>query len=361
MKKVGIVTMVDNDNYGNRLQNYATYYTYKKLGTEPITIINDKRLNYKYSLLIMIKKRISYLYHKMIVKRTPIEKERLKRFKEFNKNIKFTKICQSINTVKKLNCDYYIVGSDQVWKPTYGRLSDMDLLTFADDDKKISYSASFGISKLPDKYKSKVKSELSKFKAISVREDAGKEIIKELNSKINVEVLVDPTMLLTADEWDLVASRPKQLDILNGKKFILNYFLGELSEKRKKEIEKFAKESNCEIINILDKNDPFYATGPAEFLYLEKNAFLICTDSFHSSVFAILYETPFIVFEREDNRVNMNSRIETLVTKFKLEKHKFNGKITTKNLETEYNETQKILNEERKKSFDFLKKSLGIK
>lgn len=360
MKKVGIVTMVDNDNYGNRLQNYATYFTYKKLGVQPITIINDRRLNNEFSLTQMIKKRISYYCHKIVKCRTKNEKQRLKRFKEFNKNIRFTKICHSINTVKLLNCDYYIVGSDQVWKPTYGRLSDMDLLSFAEPNKRISYSASFGISELPDNHKERTAKELSNFKAISVREDAGKKIVDELLNKKTAEVLVDPTMLLTSDEWDEVAVRPKQLDNLPKEKYILNYFLGELSEKRKKEIEKFAKENDCSIINILDKNDPFYMTGPAEFLYLENNAFIICTDSFHSSVFAILYSTPFIVFEREDNRVNMNSRIETLVSKFKLENHKFNGKITKDNLDNNYEKAHKILNDERNKSFDFLKKSLNI-
>ena len=71
---------------------------------------------------------------------------------------------------------------------------------------------------------------------------------------------------------------PKQL---KNDKYILNYFLGELSEQRKNEIERIAKENDCEIINILDKNGPYYETGPSEFLYLEQNAFLICTDSFH--------------------------------------------------------------------------------
>ena len=102
-------------------------------------------------------------------------------------------------------------------------------------------------------------------------------------------------------------------------KYILNYFLGNLSPKRRKEIERVAKENNCEIINILDKNDPLYVSGPSEFLYLEKNAFLICTDSFHSSVFAILYNRPFVVFDREEKGIeNMGSRIDTLINKFKM-------------------------------------------
>ncbi len=159
------------------------------------------------------------------------------------------------------------------------------------------------------------------FKEISVREEAGKKIVEDLTGRKDVEVLVDPTMLLTAEEWDNVSNKPEQLKT---DKYILNYFLGELSEKRKNEIDRIAKENGCKIINMLDSNSPFYKTGPAEFLYLEKNAFLICTDSFHACVFSILYNRPFIVFEREDNNVSMNSRIDTLLNKFHLQDRRYN-------------------------------------
>lgn len=165
-------------------------------------------------------------------------------------------------------------------------------------------------------------------------------------------------MLLTAEEWDKVSKRPKQL---NTDKYILNYFLGELSEKRKKEINRIAKENNCEVINILDKNSPFYQTGPSEFLYLEKNAFLICTDSFHSCVFSIIYDRPFIVFDREDKNVSMNSRIETLLNKFELQNRKSNGSITENMLNHNYEKAYKILEKEKEKSEKFLKEALDIK
>ena len=165
-------------------------------------------------------------------------------------------------------------------------------------------------------------------------------------------------MLLSRDEWDEISKKPKKLKT---KKYILNYFLGNLSKDKKEEIEKIAREENCDIINLLDKKSPFYECGPSEFLYLEKNAYLICTDSFHSSVFAFLYNRPFIVFDREDDLVKMNSRIETLISKFNLKNRKFNGKITKQNLEWDYTEAYKILEKERKKSNIFLKKSLSVK
>ena len=164
-------------------------------------------------------------------------------------------------------------------------------------------------------------------------------------------------MLLTDKEWSKLAKRPKQLKT---DKYILNYFLGKLSEERQAEIERIAALNDCEIINILDKEGPFYETGPSEFLYLEQNAFLICTDSFHSSVFALLFNRPFIIFNREDNQASMNSRLETLVNTFKLENRNYEQSITEANLNHDYTKAYKILEEERNKAHNYLNDALDI-
>lgn len=350
MKNVGIITIIDNGNYGNRLQNYATHKLLLKMKNDVITLKNAIRLNNYDTKIRTFLKIIKTLKEKK-------HPARNQNFKDFNKNIKFNK--NDINLLMDLNkkFDYFIVGSDQVWNPEFGRLRDVDLLSFALPEKRVAFSASFGMDKLPKENIEKVKKELLKFKAISVREDAGKKIIEDLTGRKDIEVLIDPTMMLKAEEWDEVSKKPKQLKT---DKYILNYFLGQLSNERKKEIERIAKENDCEIINILDKDSPFYEIGPSEFLYLEKNAFLICTDSFHSSVFAIIYNRPFVVFEREDGLVSMNSRIETLLNKFELQDRKYNGRITNKLLENDYKKAYEILEIERQKSEKFLKKALNI-
>jgi len=354
MKKIGIITIIDNDNYGNRLQNYAVQSFLEKLGTFPTTIKNKGRTNKIENKLKSELKKIKNIMYSLKISDT----KRLNKFKKFNKNIRITRKLYTPNDNLDHKYDYFICGSDQIWKPTYERGRDMDFLNFAQDKKRISFSASFGISELPDLNKKFYKKSLEKFNYISVREDAGKKIVEDLTNRSDVEVLVDPTMLLTADEWDKVAKKPEQLKT---DRYILNYFLGELSEKRKCEINRIAKENDCEVINILDKNSSFYCTGPSEFLYLERNAFLICTDSFHSSVFAILYNRPFVVFNREGKTVSMNSRIETLINKFKLKNREYNEKnITKENLNHDYTEAYKILEDERKKSENFLKKALDL-
>lgn len=355
-QKIGIVTINDNNNYGNRLQNYAVQVFLEKNNCKVKTIKNIPNTNNKDKNKIQYnKKRIKNCLHDVKIRLKNIVKpdKRRKKFIEFNKNIKFTKTVFNINN-KHIwkEYSYFIAGSDQIWNPKFGGLSDFDLLSFAKPEQRIAFSASFGIDKLSEeKLKEKAKKELQKFKAISVREDSGKKIVEELTGRKDVQVLVDPTMLLTEQEWDEVARKPEQLKF---NKYILNYFLGELSEKRKKEIDRIAKENNCKVINILDKNDPFYQTGPSEFLYLEKNAFLICTDSFHSCIFAILFNRPFIVFDREDSNAKMNSRINTLLNKFDLEDRRFKGKINEEQINIDYTEVYEILKKEKNKIEKFI-------
>ena len=295
------------------------------------------------------------------------EKNRLKRlirylnFRKFNKNIHFSNIyiykCKKSNLVKK-SFKYVIAGSDQVWNCTFINFSDIYFLPFVDPKKRIAFSASFGINEIPEDKRDYYKNRLNEMNKISVREERGKEIIEELTGRKDVEVLLDPTMLIETESWENVSKKPKQWDKIEEEKYILNYFLGKLSEKRRAEIERVAKENNCKIINILDKNDPFYSCGPSEFLYLEKNAFLVCTDSFHSSVFAILFNTPFVVFDREDSTTKMNSRLDTLLKKFNIQDRWFDKKIKDSQMIADYKNVNKILNEERSKAKKFITEAL---
>lgn len=211
MKKIGIITIIDNNNYGNRLQNYALQEYLKKMNCHVVTLKNDKYFNHK----VNITKQINFLlrYFKNKIKSSfEIKKGRKENFKEFNKHIVFNKkLITTHNQEINQEYDYFIVGSDQVWKPNYLRLSDIDLLAFADNDKRISYAASFGVNKVSKEYENKIKKEIPKFKKISVREEEGKHIIELLTKREDVEVLIDPTMLLTDKEWDKVMQKPKKV------------------------------------------------------------------------------------------------------------------------------------------------------
>jgi hypothetical protein len=357
MKKVACVTLSGNNNFGNKLQNYALQTKVRELGFECETLWQNsiRAENLIYTILIYAKYNI--LANKKI-------SDRENKFIEFNKkHIKYSPYkIDFFTNMKKINknYDYFIVGSDQVWNINMTHNYNLYFLEGIENQKKISYAASFGTYDVRKNAIKRIGKDLKLFKRISVREDVGKTIVKKISDRTDVQVLIDPTMLLTSEEWERIAQPTKEKI---PKKYILNYFLGELSYQRKKEIERIAKENKCVVINILDKTDPFYTSGPSEFLYLEKNAFLICTDSFHSSVFAVLFNRPFIIFDREQSGIkNMNSRVDTLISKFNLKDRKYNGTdITNKNINHDYKEAYKILEKEREKSIIFLKDALDIK
>ena len=349
MKKVNICTLTGNENYGNKLQHYALQTVIEKMGFKVDSTLFIYDNYFKYVIKNLLKRLLKKVYPTRYIK-----------FKKFDSNIKYSNNVYYRNKLHgREKYDYYVVGSDQVWNTTFPSFNLMYLLKNINEGKKISYAASFGIDYIKKEYLNDFSSELKKFNHISVREDSGVEIINKLDDSIETCVLIDPTLLLTGEVWSSLAEKPK---ILKHKKYILNYFLGELSEEKKEQIELIAKKENCLIINLLEKNDPFYFSGPSEFLWLEKNAFLICTDSFHSSVFGLLFNRPFVVFDREDKEEKMNSRLDTLLNKFNLKNRRYNGKkLTKENLNHDYSEAYKILEKERKKSKEFLENALDIK
>jgi len=363
MKKIGIITLNAN-NYGNRLQNYAVQEILKKYGYQVDTIRN--RVDVKSKKIFKTKGKIRKITKKIKEKLVRICYKnkiqlREKNFKYFdNKYINYTDFYITANNVPdnfEKKYDFFVTGSDQVWNPNFKRLTKLELLGFALPQQRISLSASFGVNNISDDGKENIEKYLNDFKAISVRETRGKEIIEEVLERKDVTVLLDPTMLLDRKEWEKIIQKPVQkLE----KKYIFNYFLGTLSKGRKEEIARVAKENDCEIINILDYNDLFYGCSPAEFLYLEKNAFLICTDSFHSTVFSILFNTPVVVFPREDKEEKMNSRLDTLLEKFDLKNRYYNGKIENDLLKAEYGNVNKILGDEQEKAKEFIETALGV-
>ena len=232
-------------------------------------------------------------------------------------------------------------------------MSDIDFLTFADKNKRISMSASFGINEIPNELKKYYRDRLMDFKSISVREANGKKIIKELTGRDDVYVLLDPTMLIPTEKWYEIMKKPKKWDKLKNKKYIFSFFL-RMQDEVPIEIQRIAEKYGCEIINIKNEKDLFYESGPSEFLFLINNAFLICTNSFHASVFSVLFNKPFVFLK---SRSEMNSRLETLFNNFNLNNRWFNGEIQQDQLNAEY-KTDKILKEERKKAQEFIKMAI---
>lgn len=195
---------------------------------------------------------------------------------------------------------------------------------------------------------------------ISVREEAGAKIVKALTGK-DVPVLVDPTLLLTKEEWSSIITRPVWY---KDEKYILLFFLSDVPAKVKNIVDKLAAEKGLKIINLMDKsNIDYYASSPDEFLYLIKNASLVYTDSFHGTVFSIIMRVPFVNCSRENFGMNMDSRIHTLLKLFDLNDRKGlkenNYKIDNP-FEIKYVNIEGILDKERERSKKYLQKALNI-
>lgn len=350
-KKIAILSIYDLNNFGNRLQNIAVYRLLKKLNYEPETVTVD----------ICGRKKIITHPIMNFLKFCKIQTDdaRYRKFLEFDKNIKLSKhkvvwrlgdeiVDNGINDAY----DFFVVGSDQVWNPDFAGYGFYFLDFVKDNKKKISFSASVGVTDISKEYAKKMQLNLSTFNAISVREQQANDLITSLTKRNDIITLVDPTMMIEPEEWSELAQKPENF---KKEKFILNYFLGEQSSERRKIISDFAEIMGYKIIDILDKNDSFYASGPAEFLWLEKNAELICTDSFHSSVFGILFNTPFLVFDREDDSKSMSSRLDNLLELFDLNDRKFTeNELTEKCLNIDYSKAHARLLLEQKRGVDFL-------
>ena len=353
MKRIGVITINDFNNYGNRLQCYAVQHYLENMGYVAENIYNS----YNTESFIM------YGGRKIIRKlrnlgRREIITLRSQSFAEFNKNIHFSRNrIMNGQYDKDLNSryDWFITGSDQVWNPCDSGRSEVDFLTFASAEKRVSFSASMGVETIPGEMKQKYREYLKDYHKISVREETAKAAIEELTGRTDVEVLVDPTMLLTATEWEQVSQKP---DISYNSKYILTYFLGGMGE-RAAAIKEIAETYSCEIIDIYDRKSPFYICGPQHFLELEKNAFLICTDSFHSAVFAFLFNRPFIVFDREQTAINMNSRMDTFLSKFGLQESQYTyERDVERYLVWDYTVGYKTLEKEREKARRFIVEAL---
>ena len=154
----------------------------------------------------------------------------------------------------------------------------------------------------------------SGFAHISVREDAGARIVKNLIGR-DVPVLVDPVMLLSKEAWLKVARKPR---VDTSKPYILKYYLGDEAEEER--IDLWAKENGFEVYELLnDKIPQLYSAGPGEFISLIANASLVVSDSFHCIAFSIIFKKPFIVYARRGSGNYMTSRLDTLLGKFGFE------------------------------------------
>ena len=276
---------------------------------------------------------------------------RKKRFKEFRTLLKMTPKLNADDLIgMEEQYDGVIVGSDQVWNDS---ITDFDTAYFLDfvksPEKKLTYAVSFGFEAIPDELKIKYKELLKDFRIYNMREASGVKIIESLlNKKANL--VLDPTMLLTRDDWDIIASKQSRKD-----KYILVYNLSP-SPFLIKTVKEIARSTGYKIIAIPFPLGGFLKAkaeltgGPSEWIGLIRNAEIVVTDSFHGSIFSILYNKIFYVCISE-----LGDRIYNLLNVFNLTDCLCTPG-TQLNLikKIDWEKTNRILAEERKKSLNII-------
>ena len=343
-------------NYGNVLQNYALQQVLLNYADNVTTIWNmpDNFLprswwywSWKEPIKIMINR--NGFRDKLKNGYFGIEMARQARMRDFaDRYINYRYDADLTSLDAEYDC--FVVGSDQVWNPNCDFKN--YFLPFASPEKRISYAASISSPDVPEAVKADYIKGLNGMKTLSLREQAGADLVDKLTGR-KAMVHVDPTLLLTADEWRKVSRQPTWY---HGEDYVLTYFLG----KRPPAVDEVIQSTGLKVVNLLDENVyEHYVTGVDEFIWAIEHAKLIYTDSFHGTVFSIIFRRPFVVCDRVGNSIEtkMTSRIDSLLQLFSLEARRGtieNNYSIEELLTMNYPDLEPVFTRECKRSFDYL-------
>lgn len=367
MKKIGTVTFHNAHNYGAMLQAYALQEILSKENKVSIINYRNNLIDNQYKLFRPFSKDIIKSAKNFVgdLIKYSTNKKRFDKFNSFmTDNLNLSKEYKNKEDLFSENLDYdvMITGSDQVWNPgIVGELSDVYTLNFGKDNiKKVSYAASVGNAKLIENNKEEFKAKISKIDNISVREkDAQNELTKVIEK--TVEVVLDPTLLLTQEEWNEKIKNCKE----EKEKYILAYvvekdeeyikILNELSEKTGLKVIHFSKR-NVGYNNVLRNA---YTDGPFEFVNLIKNAEYVIATSFHATVFSVIFNKKFFIIPHKTT----GARVTNLLNLLKIENRTCRTleefKKIDYNFKTDWKKVNKLLEYERNKSLDWLNKAIN--
>lgn len=376
-KKVGILTFHYAHNYGAVLQAYALKTKLTRMGYDA------EVLNYQNKYIARLYRKGTHIDYwkrdilpnrwgrlaKLAREQRYGKKEWLRQWQAFEQFI-HTKLMDdlsplSLAQVAECDCDTYILGSDQIWarELTHG-LDPVYFGQFAPQKRKISYAASVPNGDIPEGEKPLFKEYLSKLSHVSVREES---LAEELRGLLHTEVstVVDPTLLLEREDYeDLLYGQPLETEAYLFAYYVVeNPILTKLARIAAKQMGcklvelhyQRTKERDAELEQTGEQLDVEYVydAGPQEFLTYIRDAQMVMTNSFHGTVFSILFGKKFYsVYEK-------NGRIENLLDFLELgERHITAEEDFHPEQEIDYANSGKLLQEYRRKSEEFLEKAL---
>ena len=381
--KIGIITILKCNNFGAELQAFATQKKLELLGydAEIIDYLYFKHPKFKFTkrcrpfvhfslktkILEFVKYRIiSPILYNVIPYFSATLRKRNNKFDSFHlNNTKMSTTFSSIDELysEKFNYDGYLVGSDQVWNPGTGVTIEPYFLTFAQNNKpKIAYASSFGVTSIPSQYLPNYQKLLGNLDRISVREDAGAKIVKDITGR-KAEVVLDPTLLLNKEEWNRFGSGTNP----SPQGYVLIYEVHPSVQIQNLAF-KYAKEHNLPIYRIGVRGllnwgnkgiTNLCSIGPDDFISLFNNATIIFTNSFHGTAFSVNFAKQFYTVLSKQGK--KNSRMTSLLNILNLSSRIIYDSDEINNIKwkkVNTKESQELLNVERDKSVAFLTKSL---
>lgn len=305
MKKIGLMTWHHAENYGTAYQAYALktiierqgYHVdlidYRRLGSGPLEVIQLHKI-----IVSKLKGALKCIFGR----KKDIFRFREETFSQFyENNFTYTSKCLYNQDFAELNNLYagFVCGSDQIWGPNWfdGRF----FLDFVEDPKRmIAYAPSLGVSEiLNPAVQDLMKIYISRFGNISVREKTGCEIVKRLTGRLDVQNVLDPVLMLDAEDWQKL-EEPFELS----EQYALIFFLANNPTNIKLSINAAQKNGlKPVVLHCTQTEDTEWANvdelTPGQMLTCIHNASYVFTDSFHVSVLSIIYQRQLMTFKKE--------------------------------------------------------------
>lgn len=368
-KRVGVLTILDVANFGSMLQGYALASVVQRLGYD-VFFVNYFRESYTTGHKVRtfladkslgnIIKRVAFAASALLF--YSFLRRRIRRF--VTGRFRFTRVYHNIAQLRNHppEADLFVCGSDQIWNSQYNDGIDRSFFLDFTAAPRIAYAASVGMDSFPPEELDEITSLLKKFTALSVRERQTCQYLRDLGFGPCQHVL-DPSLLLDGEEWKRIARltstpREKYLLVYSVERFN-NRFIFEQARTiaRAKGLRMYVV---CSTYPVQAKDfdfDKIYAMADVKtFLRLMAGAEFIVASSFHGTAFALNFNKDFITIAPDHYNIRMRSLVELFGVSHRV--------ITThiidpKTLQPiDYDRVNNILNQERKKSLDFLQKAL---
>lgn len=378
--KIKLVTFAPHPNFGTCLQSYALNYVLRKMGHDVEFIYNRRETppptfrHYVFAVLKCIvkiflsEKRISRLKdrknamthngqrgndapvilqlpdHRVLgfLSKCPgykffakkwyygnLQKRKVYKFTFEDGNFNMRRLFTHADYEKVVkDADLFVTGSDQIWNPFCGGFNPMMFLEFVNDGTKcVAYSSSISLPELPLSVAPRMKAGLQKFSHIAVREQRSVELLSKLLGRDDIKLVVDPTYLLSAEEWEEFGDRA-EIEFTVPDKYIFCYFVGnkraDVYERMVQDVKRFTGIER--VINLECYNRPrvygggitYQNAGPYEWVYLLRHASYVCMDSYHATVFALKFQKEFVhAMKNADTETgSQNTRMYDILSRY---------------------------------------------